>query len=146
MILTMQSGFALLEVGYANPRNTTSVLMDPNPNFKPRAMQQQRAIEYIDQIQNRFTNEPETYKSFLRISRTYQKEEKGIKDVLEQVSTLFADHIDLSMGFTYFLPDAVQDQARDVFIAQPSNRECAKTSICIGHLKISALWKWSIWY
>ena len=27
MILTMQSGFALLEVGYANPRNTTSVLM-----------------------------------------------------------------------------------------------------------------------
>lgn len=44
---------------------------------------------------------------------TYQKEQKGIKDVLEQVSQLFADHPDLLMEFTYFLPDAVQDQAKE---------------------------------
>jgi paired amphipathic helix protein Sin3a len=49
-------------------------------------------------------------RSFLKILHTYQKEQKGIKDVLEQVSTLFADHPDLLMEFTYFLPDAVQEQ------------------------------------
>jgi len=32
--------------------------------------------------------------------------------VLEQVSQLFADHPDLLMEFTYFLPDAVQEQAK----------------------------------
>lgn len=54
----------------------------------------------------------ETYRSFLKILHTYQKEQKGIKDVLEQVSQLFADHPDLLMEFTYFLPDAVQEQAK----------------------------------
>ena len=54
-----------------------------------------------------------TYRSFLKILHTYQKEQKGIKEVLEQVSQLFADHPDLLMEFTYFLPDAVQEQVGD---------------------------------
>lgn len=53
------------------------------------------------------------FRSFLKILHTYQKEQKGIKEVLEQVSQLFADHPDLLMEFTYFLPDAVQDQAKE---------------------------------
>lgn len=81
--------------------------------FKPQAMQQQHAISYVTQIRNRFANEPETYRAFLKILHTYQKEQKGIKDVLEQVSQLFADHPDLLMEFTYFLPDAVQEQAKE---------------------------------
>ena len=76
-------------------------------------MQQQHAISYVTQIRNRFANEPETYRAFLKILHTYQKEQKGIKDVLEQVSQLFADHPDLLMEFTYFLPDAVQEQAKE---------------------------------
>jgi len=44
---------------------------------------------------------------------TYQKEQRSIKDVLEQVSQLFADHADLLREFTYFLPDAVQEQAKE---------------------------------
>lgn len=76
-------------------------------------MQQQHAISYVTTIRNRFANEPDTYRAFLRILHTYQKEQKGIKDVLEQVSILFADHPDLLMEFTYFLPDAVQDQAKE---------------------------------
>lgn len=48
----------------------------------------------------------------MKILHTYQKEQKGIKEVLEQVSQLFADHPDLLMEFTYFLPDAVQEQVR----------------------------------
>ena len=81
--------------------------------YKPQAMQQQHAISYVTQIRNRFANEPETYRAFLKILHTYQKEQKGIKDVLEQVSQLFAEHPDLLMEFTYFLPDAVQEQAKE---------------------------------
>ena len=79
----------------------------------PQQMQQQHAISYVTTIRNRFANEPDTYRAFLKILHTYQKEQKGIKDVLEQVSLLFADHPDLLMEFTYFLPDAVQDQAKE---------------------------------
>jgi paired amphipathic helix protein Sin3a len=79
----------------------------------PQQMQQQHAISYVTTIRNRFQHEPETYRSFLKILHTYQKEQKGIKDVLEQVSLLFADHPDLLMEFTYFLPDAVQEQAKE---------------------------------
>lgn len=73
-------------------------------------LQQAHAIHYVTKIRNRFSTEPDTYRSFLKILHTYQKEQKGIKEVLEQVSSLFADHPDLLMEFTYFLPDAVQDQ------------------------------------
>jgi histone deacetylase complex regulatory component SIN3 len=86
-----------------------------NPANPPQTgqMQQAHAIHYVTKIRNRFSNEPETYRSFLKILHTYQKEQKGIKEVLEQVSQLFADHPDLLMEFTYFLPDAVQDQAKE---------------------------------
>lgn len=79
----------------------------------PQQMQQQHAISYVTTIRNRFAKEPDTYRAFLKILHTYQKEQKGIKEVLEQVSELFADHPDLLMEFTYFLPDAVQDQAKE---------------------------------
>lgn len=85
----------------------------PGMNKQPQQMQQQHAITYVTTIRNRFQNEPETYRAFLRILHTYQKEQKGIKDVLEQVSQLFADHPDLLMEFTYFLPDSVQEQAKE---------------------------------
>jgi paired amphipathic helix protein Sin3a len=57
------------------------------------------------------------FRSFLKILHTYQKEQKNIKEVLEQVSQLFADHADLLMEFTYFLPDAVQDQVTSILLA-----------------------------
>ena len=79
----------------------------------PGQMQQAHAFHYVTKIRDRFTNEPETYRSFLKILHTYQKEQKNIKEVLEQVSQLFADHPDLLMEFTYFLPDAVQEQAKE---------------------------------
>jgi paired amphipathic helix protein Sin3a len=45
------------------------------------------AISYVTTIKKRFANEPEIYKQFLEILHTYQKEQRGIKDVLEQVRT-----------------------------------------------------------
>jgi paired amphipathic helix protein Sin3a len=70
------------------------------------------AINYVTTIKRRFAAEPETYKKFLEILHTYQKEQRGIKEVLDEVSVLFADHPDLLKEFTYFLPDAVQAQAK----------------------------------
>lgn len=70
------------------------------------------AINYVTTIKRTFANDPDTYKKFLEILHTYQKEQRGIKEVLDEVSVLFADHPVLLKDFTYFLPDAVQQQAK----------------------------------
>jgi histone deacetylase complex regulatory component SIN3 len=70
------------------------------------------AINYVTTIKRRFASNPEIYRKFLEILHTYQKEQRGIKEVLDEVSILFADHADLLKEFTYFLPDAVQSQAK----------------------------------
>jgi paired amphipathic helix protein Sin3a len=79
---------------------------------QPAPLEFDHAINYVTTIKKRFSSEPETYKRFLEILHTYQKEQRGIKEVLDEVSTLFADHPDLLKEFTYFLPDAVQGQAK----------------------------------
>jgi len=84
------------------------------------------AINYVTTIKKRFATEPETYKKFLEILHTYQKEQRGIKEVLDEVSTLFADHPDLLKEFTYFLPDAVQAQAKAQLDAAAQEAEVRK--------------------
>lgn len=79
----------------------------------PQAVEFDHAIAYVTTIKKRFANDPRTYQTFLEILHTYQKEQRGIKEVLEQVSNLFADHPDLLKEFTFFLPDAVQEQAKE---------------------------------
>jgi len=64
------------------------------------------AINYVTKIKTRFAKQPETYKAFLEILHTYQKERKTIKEVYEQVAQLFRGHADLMVEFTQFLPDA----------------------------------------
>lgn len=71
------------------------------------------AIHYVTTIKQRFADEPETYKEFLAILHTYQKEQRSIRQVLDQVSHLFRDHPDLLREFTFFLPDQVQKQATE---------------------------------
>ncbi|OQR96732.1 paired amphipathic helix protein Sin3 [Thraustotheca clavata] len=82
------------------------------PTPAPQPVEFDHAISYVTTIKKRFADEPDTYKSFLEILHTYQKEQGSIKQVLDQVSYLFRDHPDLLKEFTYFLPDAVQDAAR----------------------------------
>jgi len=84
------------------------------------------AINYVTTIKRRFASEPETYKKFLEILHTYQKEQRGIKEVLDEVSVLFADHPDLLKEFTYFLPDAVQAQAKAQLDAVAKESEMRK--------------------
>jgi paired amphipathic helix protein Sin3a len=113
------------------PRPEQRQLHEPPPPPQPAVVQQQHqqqqqqqqgepqgplefdhAINYVTTIKKRFSNEPYTYKKFLEILHTYQKEQRGIKEVLDEVSTLFADHPDLLREFTFFLPDGVQAQAK----------------------------------
>ena len=83
------------------------------PPQQHQAVEFDHAISYVTTIKRRFANDPSTYHSFLEILHTYQKEQRGIKDVLEQVAHLFQDHPDLLKEFTFFLPDAVQEQAKE---------------------------------
>jgi len=78
-----------------------------------QAVEFDHAISYVTNIKKRFADDPSTYHQFLEILHTYQKEQRGIKEVLEQVASLFADHPDLLKEFTFFLPDAVQEQAKE---------------------------------
>ncbi|KAG9284179.1 hypothetical protein G9A89_022953 [Geosiphon pyriformis] len=63
------------------------------------------AINYVNKIKNRFSTEPETYKQFLEILQTYQKEQKPIQEVYSQVQDLFKSAPDLLDEFKQFLPD-----------------------------------------
>ena len=90
----------------------------PSPNKAPAEgngnghLEFDHAINYVTTIKRRFSADPGTYKKFLEILHTYQKEQRGIKEILEEVSELFEDHPDLLREFTFFLPDAVQNQAK----------------------------------
>lgn len=67
----------------------------------------------MTKIKRRFSDDPDTYKQFLDILHTYQKQQRSIMEVLDRVSVLFQNEPDLLHDFTYFLPDAVQVQAKE---------------------------------
>ena len=89
---------------------------DNNNRLKEGKKEYDHAINYVLTIKK---NHPEIYHKFLEILNTYQKEQQrgitridGIKEVLDEMSLLFADRADLLKEFIYFLPDAVQSQAK----------------------------------
>eukprot|EP00941_MAST-03F_sp_MAST-3F-sp1_P000344 g344.t1 len=84
----------------------TGAIQPPPPAFD-------KAVTYVTRIKERFSDDKSgTYKAFLDILHTYQREQRSIKDVLDKVADLFKHHPDLLEEFTYFLPDAVQDEAK----------------------------------
>lgn len=64
------------------------------------------AISYVNKIKTRFANQPDIYKQFLEILQTYQREQKPIGEVYEQVTQLFSSSPDLLNDFKQFLPDS----------------------------------------
>ncbi|KAG0702743.1 hypothetical protein DFH29DRAFT_920208 [Suillus ampliporus] len=66
------------------------------------------AIQYLNKIKARYSEDPDTYKQFLEILQTYQKEQRQIQDsqVYVQVQVLFKDAQDLLSEFKDFLPEA----------------------------------------
>ena len=107
----MGAGGSATESAQPPPQRPQGSQQDQDSMHQP-GMEFDHAINYVTTIKKRFANEPETYKKFLEILHTYQKEQRGIKDVLEEVSVLFSEHPDLLKEFTFFLPDAVQSEAK----------------------------------
>ncbi|GAA5991337.1 hypothetical protein JCM5350_006988 [Sporobolomyces pararoseus] len=75
------------------------------PPAQPQIMEFNHAITYVNKIKTRFAKEPETYKTFLEILQTYQKDGRPIQEVYQQVTALFRDAPDLLDEFKAFLPD-----------------------------------------
>jgi paired amphipathic helix protein Sin3a len=73
----------------------------------------EHAITYVTKIKRRFQHQPEIYKQFLDILHLYKEHEQSIEGVLDSVSDLFRDEPDLLKEFAYFLPEAVQQQAKE---------------------------------
>ena len=102
------------------PARSSPTQLKAKPPIQQQAAQPQHqavefdhAISYVTKIKRRFANDPSIYHQFLEILHNYQREQRGIKEVLEQVAHLFQDHPDLLKEFTFFLPDAVQEQAKE---------------------------------
>jgi histone deacetylase complex regulatory component SIN3 len=88
-------------------------VMAPSLQVQQPPVEFDAAIAYVTTIKQRFVKDPRTYQAFLEILHTYQQEQRGIREVLEQVSALFSEHPDLLREFSHFLPEAVQEQARE---------------------------------
>uniref|UniRef100_A0A0W0G4L7 Putative histone deacetylase complex, SIN3 component n=1 Tax=Moniliophthora roreri TaxID=221103 RepID=A0A0W0G4L7_MONRR len=82
-----------------------------NKNPEPTQSQEEfnHAIHYLNKIKSRYSDDTNTYKQFLDILQTYQKEQRQLHDsqVFAQVSALFKDAPDLLAEFKDFLPEAV---------------------------------------
>ncbi|EIW72890.1 hypothetical protein TREMEDRAFT_59052 [Tremella mesenterica DSM 1558] len=63
------------------------------------------AISFVNKIKNRFNQEHDTYKQFLEILQTYQRDTRDIVEVYEQVQKLFINAPDLLTEFKQFLPE-----------------------------------------
>jgi len=128
--ILMENPFFMSQQYYPDPSHPHHymMMMGADPMHQQQLAQQQQhaaaqnpagqpvefdhAINYVTKIKRRFANDADTYKAFLEILHTYQKEQKSIKEVLDQVSELFRDHPDLLKEFTYFLPDGVREKAK----------------------------------
>ena len=60
----------------------------------------------MTKIKKTFEDKPGTYRAFLEILHTYQKEQKTIREVYIQVERLFRSEPDLLDEFSQFLPEA----------------------------------------
>ncbi|KAF6754256.1 transcription regulatory protein [Ephemerocybe angulata] len=82
------------------------------------AIEFNNAIQYLNKIKARYADEQNTYKHFLDILQTYQREGKnsGDNQVYLQVQMLFKDAPDLIVEFKNFLPEAVPPGAGEAFM------------------------------
>ena len=88
----------LLQQQQQQPQQQPKLPAPPNPPPQQQTAQPvefDHAINYVTTIKKRFASHPQIYKSFLEILHTYQKEQRGIEQVLEDVSDLFGEHPDL---------------------------------------------------
>ncbi|KAJ8327725.1 hypothetical protein QVD99_003749 [Batrachochytrium dendrobatidis] len=107
--------------------NASSFGHDANARSNRGPVEFNHAINYVNKIKNRFSTEPDTYKQFLEILQTYQREGKPIQEVYAQVQILFKEAPDLLDEFKQFLPDNSQPQSQSFQQAQPQNQTHPQT-------------------
>lgn len=89
-----------------HPQQMAQFAQDGQPQGPGGQIEFNHAISYVNKIKTRFANQPDIYKQFLEILQTYQREQKPIGEVYEQVTQLFANSPDLLNDFKQFLPDS----------------------------------------
>ncbi|KAI0302797.1 hypothetical protein B0F90DRAFT_1627282 [Multifurca ochricompacta] len=86
------------------------------------------AMDYVQRIKTRFSNDPDTYKQFLEILSSHKSSENSA-EVFQKVEELFKDAPDLSSAFREFLPGASGAQDNDGLgvLKGPSTRTSTPT-------------------
>ncbi|KAI9013745.1 hypothetical protein CLU79DRAFT_768551 [Phycomyces nitens] len=97
------------------PYQSNTAAQTQQANGKRGPVEFNHAINYVNKIKNRFTGRPETYKQFLEILQTYQKEQKPIQVVYTHVQSLFDGAPDLLDEFKQFLPEITGQSASVLF-------------------------------
>ncbi|KAH8550911.1 hypothetical protein BGW37DRAFT_426755 [Umbelopsis sp. PMI_123] len=109
------------------------------PDNRRAPVEFNHAINYVNKIKNRFGNEPDTYKQFLEILQTYQKEQKPIQEVYAQVQILFKDANDLLGEFKQFLPEVTGQPASSFFFDDTATARGGRKGVLIGRKKRTTL-------
>ncbi|KII93988.1 hypothetical protein PLICRDRAFT_99544 [Plicaturopsis crispa FD-325 SS-3] len=112
--------FDNMSTGYASPgfpvssTNAAASFLNTLNNNNNRAENRthgefNHAIQYLNKIKARYSDDPNTYKQFLEILQAYQKEQRHLQDsqVYVQVQILFKDAPDLLGEFKDFLPEVL---------------------------------------
>ncbi|CEI90614.1 Putative Paired amphipathic helix protein Sin3b [Rhizopus microsporus] len=94
---------------HASPSRQSVVDDDESP------LEFNHAINYVNRIKTRFAHDPDTYKQFLEILQTYQKDNRPIQEVYAHVQYLFNGAPDLLDEFKQFLPDFTGQSAGSLF-------------------------------
>jgi paired amphipathic helix protein Sin3a len=103
------------------PTGITTIKDTENLNLRPdndtsqppkAPVEFNHAITYVNKIKNKFSSEPDTYKKFLEILQTYQKDQKPISQVYAEVKVLFNGSNELLDEFKQFLPEPKQRKKR----------------------------------
>ncbi|KAH9905442.1 prion-inhibition and propagation-domain-containing protein [Xylariomycetidae sp. FL2044] len=75
------------------------------------------ALAYVNKIKHRFADRARVYMQFLEILQAYQRRQKTISRVYEEVAELFISSPDLVEGFKLFLPETVSKAREDRRVA-----------------------------
>ncbi|CAG8480953.1 5719_t:CDS:10 [Ambispora gerdemannii] len=86
------------------------------------------AIEYLELVRTEFNEKPHIYIEFLDIMREFKSAAIGTEDVIERVTLLFGDRVDIILGFNTFLPSGFVieylhgENGRNIIVKSPSGR------------------------
>ena len=77
-------------------RTPSALSQPPHPKFTA-------ATEFVDQVQGRFANQPEVYKTFIKLLNDFKPKKMKKSELRTEVVILFNGHPDLIEGFNDFI-------------------------------------------